>query len=126
MLDIQHVLLMMLENRSFDHYLGALTLEGRADVDGITTPRPSNPSNGAPPIAMMQLETASGPVAIDGKRYFDPPHVYEEVASQLNGQGMAPGAVRPGRRVCGMRSLVQLVSWLHLAQPSVHPGRRRR
>jgi phospholipase C len=88
MLDIQHVLLMMLENRSFDHYLGALTLEGRVDVDGIPTPAPSNPSDAGPPIPMTQLETASGPVAIDGKRYFDPPHEYVEVASQLNGQGM--------------------------------------
>lgn len=88
MLDIQHVLLMMLENRSFDHYLGALTLEGRADVDGIPTPAPSNPSSAGPPIPMTQLETATGPVAIDGKRYLDPPHEYAEVATQLNGDRM--------------------------------------
>ncbi|MCB9764027.1 MAG: alkaline phosphatase family protein [Alphaproteobacteria bacterium] len=34
---IDHVIVVMMENRSFDHYLGALTLvEGRTDVDGLT------------------------------------------------------------------------------------------
>ena len=31
---IEHIVLLMMENRSFDHYLGALTLEGRNDVNG--------------------------------------------------------------------------------------------
>lgn len=34
---IDHLVVIMMENRSFDHYLGALSLEeGRADVDGLT------------------------------------------------------------------------------------------
>lgn len=34
---IEHIVVLMLENRSFDHMLGYLTLEsGRADVDGLT------------------------------------------------------------------------------------------
>lgn len=34
---IDHVIVVMMENRSFDHYLGSLTLlEGRTDVDGLT------------------------------------------------------------------------------------------
>ena len=34
---IDHVLVVTMENRSFDHYLGALRLvEGREDVDGLT------------------------------------------------------------------------------------------
>ena len=33
---IDHVVVLMLENRSFDHMLGYLTLEtGRTDVDGL-------------------------------------------------------------------------------------------
>lgn len=45
MLDIHHILIMMMENRSFDHYLGALTLEGRTyrrdtDADAQQTFRP--------------------------------------------------------------------------------------
>lgn len=34
---VDHVIVVMMENRSFDHYLGALKLvEGREDVDGLT------------------------------------------------------------------------------------------
>jgi len=34
---IDHVVVVMMENRSFDHFLGALTVaEGRTDVDGLT------------------------------------------------------------------------------------------
>lgn len=39
-----HIVLVMMENRSFDHYLGSLSLnEGRADVDGLLAGM-SNPS----------------------------------------------------------------------------------
>lgn len=35
--EIEHVVVLMLENRSFDHMLGYLSLEaGRSDVDGLT------------------------------------------------------------------------------------------
>jgi phospholipase C len=33
---IKHLILLTMENRSFDHYLGALTLEGRSDVEGLS------------------------------------------------------------------------------------------
>lgn len=34
---IDHVVILMMENRSFDHYFGAYTLEeGRTDIDGLT------------------------------------------------------------------------------------------
>jgi phospholipase C len=34
---IDHLIVLMMENRSSDHVLGALTLEeGRTDVDGLT------------------------------------------------------------------------------------------
>ena len=32
---IDHLVIMMMENRSFDHMLGYLTLDGRTDVDGL-------------------------------------------------------------------------------------------
>jgi phospholipase C len=89
MIDIKHVLFLMMENRSFDHYLGALTLEGRTDVDGIHDPASvQNPSGEGPPIAMTRLEGPSGPVAIDGKPFRDPPHEHEAVANQINGGAM--------------------------------------
>ncbi len=43
---IDHIVVLMLENRSFDHMLGYLTLEsGRADIDGLKTDM-SNTHNG--------------------------------------------------------------------------------
>ncbi|MBT6434539.1 MAG: phospholipase C, phosphocholine-specific, partial [Deltaproteobacteria bacterium] len=40
---IEHVVVLMLENRSFDHYLGSLSLvEGRTDIEGLTADM-SNP-----------------------------------------------------------------------------------
>ena len=32
---VDHIVVLMLENRSFDHMLGYLSLQGRADVDGL-------------------------------------------------------------------------------------------
>ena len=47
---IDHVIVVMMENRSFDHFLGALTLaEGRTDVDGLTTSM-SNPDGEGTPV----------------------------------------------------------------------------
>ena len=31
----EHVIVLMMENRSFDHLFGYLTLEGRRDIDGL-------------------------------------------------------------------------------------------
>ena len=35
---IKHIVVLMMENRSFDHMLGYLKLDGMADVDGLTGP----------------------------------------------------------------------------------------
>jgi len=37
---IQHLIILMMENRSFDHYLGSLSLptEGRDDIEGLREP----------------------------------------------------------------------------------------
>src|SRR5918992_3013428 len=32
---IDHIVVVMMENRSFDHMLGYLTLQGRQDIDGL-------------------------------------------------------------------------------------------
>ncbi|MGH2798531.1 MAG: alkaline phosphatase family protein [Thermoleophilaceae bacterium] len=42
---IKHVVVLMMENRSFDNMLGHLTVDGRTDVDGVT-PRLSNKHDG--------------------------------------------------------------------------------
>jgi|GEM_PF-3778206 len=36
---IKHLIILMMENRSFDHYLGALSLDGRTDIWGLTPVR---------------------------------------------------------------------------------------
>ncbi len=33
---VEHIVVLMLENRSFDHMLGYLSLNGRGDIDGLT------------------------------------------------------------------------------------------
>ena len=38
---IEHIVVLMLENRSFDHMLGYLSLEaGRSDIDGLKPEMP--------------------------------------------------------------------------------------
>jgi phospholipase C len=89
---IQHFVLVMMENRSFDHYLGALNLppENRIDVEGLG--RGGLPVNrhlndppddtGVPiwPLDNIRLE------------FFDPPHEWPEVRRQWN-EGKLDGFV---------------------------------
>lgn len=74
-LDIETVIVVMMENRSFDHYLGALSLvEGRA-LDGLA----SGLSNARPdgsPVA---------PFAMDLRCVVDPPHSWNRSHAQFNG-----------------------------------------
>lgn len=73
-LDIDTVVVVMMENRSFDHYLGALSLvEGRA-VDGLT-PTFSNPKPDGSPVA---------PFAMDLRCIVDPPHSWNRSHAQFN------------------------------------------
>jgi phospholipase C len=77
---IDHLVVLMLENRSFDHMLGYLSLGGRTDVNGL-----------AP--GMANFDTAHNkyaihPLATDGRpnpTYFanDPGHGWDDVLCQL-------------------------------------------
>jgi phospholipase C len=73
---IDTIVVLCMENRSFDHYLGALTLvEGRSDVDGLT----GDESN-------LDGQGGSVPVyLLENFQPFDPPHGWEEVHAQWNG-----------------------------------------
>ena len=90
---IQHFVLVMMENRSFDHYLGALNFppENRIDVEGFLG-RDSLPINrhagDSPP------NTGVPPWPLDDVRleFFDPPHEAPEVRQQWN-QGQMDGFV---------------------------------
>ncbi len=72
---IDTVVVLMMENRSFDHYFGALSLiEGRTDVDGLTAdmsnPHPEGYDVAAEPAQVNCLE--------------DPPHSWNSSHAQFN------------------------------------------
>ncbi len=89
--DIEHILLVVMENRSFDHYLGGLTLEGRTDIIGIVDPaRHTNPSLEGPDITMSRLDGPGTSIPIDNNLFRDPPHEWAAVQTQVNRAGNAP------------------------------------
>lgn len=74
---IEHIVVLMMENRSFDHVLGYLTLEnGRTDVDGLTTEM-RNTFNGVDYFPKRRTQTAF----LKGQ---DPCHEGACVAEQLS------------------------------------------
>lgn len=79
--DIQHIVVLMLENRSFDHMLGDLSLNGRADVDGLA-PGMSNPD------AFGGSATIK---AVTNEKYLtDGGHEFLDVKQQLSDIGGQP------------------------------------
>jgi phospholipase C len=73
---IEHIVVLCMENRSFDHYLGGslALVEGRPDVDGLTGAE-TNPHPQDGPIAvhpMMNLQPVN------------PPHQWDPVHAQWN------------------------------------------
>ncbi|MCB9682241.1 MAG: alkaline phosphatase family protein [Alphaproteobacteria bacterium] len=81
---IDTFVILMMENRTFDHYLGALTLdEGRDDVDGLTAGM-ENPDADGVMVPVHPLELA----CIE-----DPPHGWDRSHDQFDG-GTNAGFVR--------------------------------
>ncbi len=82
---IDHIVVLMMENRSFDHMLGYLSLPvskngmGREDVDGLKGDE-SNVYNGNTFPSFELNETIFSP---------DPPHGYEPVHHAINGGQMS-------------------------------------
>jgi phospholipase C len=75
---IEHIFVLMLENRSFDHMFGALGLHGPDAVTGKS--RPADAKRGAPGRAKEKFD-----VHLKGKRK-DPNHEFPEVLKQLCGK----------------------------------------
>lgn len=72
---IEHVLVIMMENRSFDHFFGALKLEeGRADVNGLDATM-SNPDADGTEIAVFPADVDCVP---------DPHHGWDASREQWN------------------------------------------
>ncbi len=82
---VKNIIVVMMENRSFDHLLGYLSLaerEGRKDVDGLQADAAwktkfTNRDGGA----SYQPELSTNPYALPAK--FDPPHEAPNVAANL-------------------------------------------
>jgi phospholipase C len=75
---IKHLVLLTMENRSFDHYLGALTLEGRPDVEGLpATPIVLKDQAGRDVPSWRMDSTPPG--------YADPPHGWDAAHADFNG-----------------------------------------
>ncbi len=92
--DIQHVVVLMLENRSFDHMLGWLCEHG-SDVDGLggTESCPTDPDQrlGATPRVSVSKAVVPAAYVTDP----DVPHEFPDVTYQLFGQQVAPAPPLP-------------------------------
>lgn len=90
MQQIDHLIILVMENRSFDHYLGALTLEGRGDVEGLPSPLPANPTRRGRLVAAKSLDVVP-------PGYADPPHDWGAMHEKWN-NGTNDGFVRSYQR----------------------------
>ena len=79
---IKHLIVLMMENRSFDHYLGALTLEGRTDIDGLTPPLPTLKDLAGGDVSAWQMDAAPAPPVLEVP---DPPHGWDAAHADWNG-----------------------------------------
>ena len=82
---IKHVFVLMLENRSFDHMLGVISLPG---IDAVTQ-KPTR-SNAVPQGAGNSWNGknySAGPPTVDPIKN-DPYHEFEDVLEQLCGAGV--------------------------------------
>lgn len=71
---IDHIIVVMFENRSFDHFLGALKLEEGREVDGLDATM-SNPDRDGNPVTVHPAEVDC---------LFDPPHGWNSSHQQWN------------------------------------------
>jgi len=97
---IDHIVVLTMENRSFDHILGYLRLNGRTDVDGLT----GTESN--------SFEGVSHPVTRLTDTFFspDPPHGYEPVHRAID-SGAMDGFVRSWAEQHGRAAAGQIMGY---------------
>jgi phospholipase C len=83
--NLRHIVVLMMENRSFDHMLGALKAQD-ARIDGIT-PGLSNPDTHGSPVPAQPL------AQFQGQLDPDPDHHFPGVDLQIFGGDTSPGRV---------------------------------
>lgn len=89
---IEHIIFMMAENRSFDHYLGALNFPGedRLDVNGLgNATNVVNTDDQGTPVPLWNMDG----INVDGRIFHDPPHEAPDVNVQW-ADGAMTGFVR--------------------------------
>lgn len=107
---IDTIVLVMMENRTFDHYFGHLSLEqGRDDVDGLR-PGMSNPDLEGVPVEPFYLEEGCSE---------DPPHGWDSSHEQWNG-GVNDGFVRQHSEDVGAEEGRKVMGYYREADLSVH------
>ena len=102
---LQHIVVLMMENRSFDHMLGALKAVNPA-IDGVDPDAFSNPDAMNNPVKPQPL------AAFQGQLSPDPDHHFPAVDVQIFG-----GATGPGR-VANMQGFV--ASYFHQRKDLAH------
>jgi phospholipase C len=83
---IKHIVVLMMENRSFDHMLGYLQLKGMDDVDGLAGAK-DNPGPGGKPYSVFEFpadQTAFHPPGKPFDKGLDPCHAPDCVKEQLS------------------------------------------
>jgi phospholipase C len=83
---IEHLVIVTMENRSFDHYLGGLTAEGRADVEGLPDPPLALPDAAGSPVPAWDMDGLF-------RGYADSPHGWDDAHGSWDG-GRCDGFVR--------------------------------
>ncbi|MDQ6941698.1 MAG: hypothetical protein M3169_04180 [Candidatus Eremiobacteraeota bacterium] len=81
---IEHVILLCMENRSFDHFLGALSLPpvGRNDVDGLRAQPFSIPGENDVAVESWQIDVGDKPLI--GPAFPDVPHGRQNMIDNFN------------------------------------------
>ena len=113
--NIEHLVVLTMENRSFDHIFGYLSLpvssggRGRTDVDGLTG-HETNPYQGTSFPSFPLTGTIFSP---------DPPHGYEPVHHAING-GQMDGFVKSFAEARGDQLAAQIMGHQTAATVPVH------
>lgn len=85
---IEHIVVLMMENRSFDHFLGALKMDkgyaAAAQVEGLTGKETNPAPNGGSPVSVFKMSNFTPK---------DPPHGWNAAHEQYNG-GLNDGFVK--------------------------------
>jgi phospholipase C len=97
---IDHVIVVMMENRSFDHYLGALSLEEGRAVDGLSGDMANSALDGTP----------VSPFHLTEKCQQDPPHGWHACHRQFN-NGANDGFVTEHESKVGAEEGTWVMGW---------------